>query len=248
MSVQVTQRQRASDHRELRRHNPSQRPLRLLTGAFLPAVLVAVLTLLGLGTPVSGSTPETHSNSDPLEASFTNTYVPSEVPAPLKLISADGQYVAAVWIRTSAEQTELRVVSSSDGGATLSPPMTLGIGSGAVFPSQIKVVDASVIVLWLAEKPSGGSDLFLARSSDGGATYSSPVNVSGSPDTVSNLFGSMLVNGSNVTVFWGEDDGYDEIYAASSFNGGLTPPLWCRAHARDACLTNLRPCVTPVAP
>lgn len=154
---------------------------------------------------------------------FQKTHFSNESPTNWRLISSDGSLVAAMWEGENSEGlSELRITTSNDGGLTFSPPKALFDGPGFIITSQIEVVEGNIFLLWVAETENGGSDLYLAVSSDGGSTYSEPINVSLSPETVSNLFGSMIVQGQNLTVFWGEDDGKDELYAASSFDGGAT--------------------------
>lgn len=69
---------------------------------------------------------------------------------------------------------------SVDGGLTFSTPTNLS--STPNCPSQFPVVAASgpnVFVAW--QEINNGAEIVLARSTDGGATFSSPINVSNTP-------------------------------------------------------------------
>lgn len=114
--------------------------------------------------------------------------LPGTVVAPLAGTHPDKQWTVCDNHRTSAHygtcytafaetenllQTPIRVVSSSDGGATWSPPVTTGIANGfnaqpVILPSGRLVIVATI---------DAESAVVATGSSDGGRTFTAPVMV-----------------------------------------------------------------------
>src|SRR6267142_2082377 len=115
---------------------------------------------------------------------------------------------------------------SSDGGITFSTPMNLSGTSNSAFYStpQIAVHNAgNISVVW--ESDTGNLAIWFSGSSDGGATFSSPMNLS-------NPFGNSLANSNsprlapdllgNINVVWANDSpGNFEIFISRSTDGGV---------------------------
>lgn len=111
---------------------------------------------------------------------------------------------------------------SLDGGATFSAPISLSNPKSIPTGPRI-AVDAhnGINVVW-TDSPSVNLDVFFARSTDGGATFSSPVNVSHS--SASNAPGSPQLaadSAGDIFVVW-EDDGVLGILFSRSVDGGTT--------------------------
>ena len=84
---------------------------------------------------------------------------------------------------------------------------------------------AELFVVWLdttlGNSTSGNPDIFIAKSTDGGETFSTPENISNNNGF--SLLPQIAVNGDNVYVVWNDDtDGFDEIFIAKSTDGGET--------------------------
>jgi hypothetical protein len=107
-------------------------------------------------------------------------------------IAAADQFVAVAWGATSLTgpgTTDVFAAVSRNGGGTFAAPVRVNeAGSsasvGAEQPPRISVVpragrDPEVVVMWTA-KSKGGTRLLVARSSDGGASYSRPTPIAAS--------------------------------------------------------------------
>ena len=71
--------------------------------------------------------------------------------------------------------------------------------------------------------PDGNRDIFFARSTDGGLTFSDPENIS--ENTGDSILPKVVCEGDNVYVVWHDTptpDGNRDIFFARSINGGLT--------------------------
>ena len=90
---------------------------------------------------------------------------------------------------------------SSDGGATFSTPQNLSNDLGNSYASQIATDSSGNInVVWQDNTP-GNYDIFFTRSSDGGATFSTPENLSNDPGDSGNP--QIVVDSSgNINVGW----------------------------------------------
>ena len=66
---------------------------------------------------------------------------------------------------------------STDGGLTFTAPENISETTGNSRSAQISVEGNNVYVVWLDETP-GNNEIFFARSTDGGLTFSEPENIS----------------------------------------------------------------------
>ena len=138
----------------------------------------------------------------------------------------------------------LYVTHSNDGGKTWTtslvdvgqPTFVCGCPGWDYWGSQMALgVDAKdrVYVLWDAAHTSSGSQrLYFARSVDGAATWSTPVDVSLAPAGSNNLFPALVARGDgDVRIAWMDDrNGFDpggddpsarwNVYYRASTNGG----------------------------
>src|SRR5579859_77207 len=129
--------------------------------------------------------------------------------------------IYAVWEDDTANNSNILFSRSTDGGATFSTPRNLSNTSGFSFNPHI-FVDShnNVSVVWEDDTP-GNLDVFYSHSTDGGTTFSTPVNVSNdssdssSPQVVADSAG-------NVFVVWESDTGALGILFSRSLDGGST--------------------------
>ena len=87
-----------------------------------------------------------------------------------------------------------------DGNIILGNPQTCTIDNVIV---QLVVIGNTVYAVWEEEIDSSDTDIFFAKSVDGGQTFSSPINISYTPGTDS-FHPSVAVSGTNVSVVWEE--------------------------------------------
>jgi hypothetical protein len=129
--------------------------------------------------------------------------------------------IYAVWEDDAANNNNILFSRSTDGGATFSTPMNLSNTTGFPFNPRIFVGSNNTInVVWEDDTP-GNLDVFYSRSADGGATFSSPVNVSNdSADSASPQVAADSAG--NVFVVWENDTGTLGILFSRSLDGGNT--------------------------
>jgi hypothetical protein len=137
-------------------------------------------------------------------------------------VGADGS-INVVWEDDSSSGANISFSRSTDKGNSFSPPQTLSTNLGNSTEAQI-VLDASgnIYVVW-ADSTSGRFDIFLSRSTDQGATFSSPTNLSNGP--ANSLHAQIGVDATGgVYVVWQENVAADsnnrDIFLARSSDSG----------------------------
>lgn len=126
--------------------------------------------------------------------------------------AASGTNVYVAW-----DDGSLAFRRSSDGGVTFDSTHYPSPGGG--FP-KLAVNGSSVFVVGEGGG-EGGSDIFFARSTDAGATFESPINLS--TNVGSSDLPQLAVSGQNVFVVWIDDaPGNPNIFSRRSVDGGET--------------------------
>src|SRR5712664_242465 len=137
-----------------------------------------------------------------------------------------GGNINAVWEDDTASNSNILFSRSTDGGATFFPtPMKLSNSLGCSFNPVMAVdVSANINVVW-QDSPDcrfRTSNIFFSRSTDGGITFSAPMNLS---ETIISAFYSIpqiAVAAGNISVVWESDTGNLGIWFRSSSDGGAT--------------------------
>ena len=128
-----------------------------------------------------------------------------------------------VWQDDTPGNFDIFFARSTDGGLTFSePPENLSENTGSSTEPQISVEGNNVYVVWEDDTP-GINDIFFARSTDGGLTFSEPPqNISESTGVSFNPHISS--DGDNVYVVWQDNTpgGGADIFFSRSTDGGLT--------------------------
>jgi hypothetical protein len=144
-------------------------------------------------------------------------------------ISSEGNNVYVVWEDDTDNipgNTDIFFARSTNGGLTFSEPENISENPEFAFEPQISSEGNNVYVVWSGDtdNPDITAGIFFARSTDGGLTFSEPVNIS-EEDTGDAIDPQISTEGNNVYVVW-EDDvdtpDIDEIFFARSTDGGLT--------------------------
>src|SRR2546422_976056 len=106
-----------------------------------------------------------------------------------------------VWLDNTPGNYDIFFSRSSDGGATFSTPENLSNDPGDSENPQI-VVDSTgnINVVWQDNTP-GNWQILFTRSSDGGATFSTPKNISNDPRGAGNPY-MAVDSGGNINVAW----------------------------------------------
>jgi hypothetical protein len=135
-------------------------------------------------------------------------------------IAVEGSRVHVVW-STSPRSIVCR--TSADSGATWGDSIVLSESPGNNVTPRIATSGLRVYVAWLDSMgiSGGNEEALLAVSSDGGASFATPVNLSNSAARSKAV--AIAAAGDNVYAVWHEDVGGDEdvLFRASS-NGGAS--------------------------
>jgi Neuraminidase (sialidase) len=129
--------------------------------------------------------------------------------------------IYAVWEDDTATNSNILFSRSTDGGATFSAPLNVS-GSSASSSNPLISVDrlGAINVVWVSDAP-GNNDVFFSRSTDGGATFSAPLNLSNDP--ADSLSPQLAVDGSgNINVVWESDNIKFGVLFSHSTDGGAT--------------------------
>lgn len=120
---------------------------------------------------------------------------------------------------------EIIVIKSTDKGNTFGPQVNVSNNSDqSTFPSMIVDDQGRVSVAWEDATDDPQRDVFVARSTDGGATYGRPVNLSANSARSFGAFGGMDASG-NLFVAWTDDVGANtDVYLASLSSSAPGPP------------------------
>jgi hypothetical protein len=138
-------------------------------------------------------------------------------------VAVDGRgNINVIWNDNTPGNLEIFFARSTDLGTTFSAPKNISHNTGASFSPQMAVDSAGNInVVWTDNTP-GNDDIFFSRSSDGGTTFSTPLNLS---HNGGNSFNTQIAvdSAGNINVVWEDDTlGNLEIFFARSTNGGVT--------------------------
>lgn len=137
-------------------------------------------------------------------------------------IAVDGNgNIFMAWEDDTATNSNILFSRSTDGGTTFSTPMNLSNTTGGSFSPRIAVDSkGGVNVVWEDSTP-GNSVIMFSRSTNTGATFSTPVNVSNSTASAGNPEVAADASG-NLFVIWENDSAPLGILFSRSSDGGAT--------------------------
>ena len=142
-------------------------------------------------------------------------------------IAVNGNNLYVVWHdgTDTPGSREIFIAKSTDGGETFGEPKNISNNNGFSLLPQIAVNGDNVYVVW-NDDTDGFDEIFIAKSTDGGETFSTPENISEGNLSNNASFSyqpSIAVNDDNVYVVWHEDPlGKRIIFVAKSNDGGET--------------------------
>ncbi len=118
--------------------------------------------------------------ADPV--SLTNPSTINAFAPDLAIGPDDSLWIALYYRYVNADLTydrEVVVSRSTDGGATFQPTIDVSVNDGqSYFPSVGVGPDGAATVVWEDDTGNAQTDVFAVRSTDGGATWTAPVNLS----------------------------------------------------------------------
>ena len=141
-------------------------------------------------------------------------------------IANDGTNVYAVWNEvipeTNSNHRQIFFSKSVDDGITWSIPQKLSNNnSGNARSPDIAIDGSNIFVTWY-DPSSGINEIYFSRSTDGGATWNTPQNISNARGQLPSIDN----DGSNIFVTWdsggGPNTGSLEVLFSRSTNGGMT--------------------------
>ncbi len=136
--------------------------------------------------------------------------------------------INVAWQDTAPGNSVIMFARSTDGGATFSEPKQVSTGSGNATEAAIaNDTDGRISVSWVEDTP-GHSEAFYARSTDGGATFSIPVQISDFPNgdvhkpTLTTFRDTVYLAFQNGDLFGEEQIKNRQVFLVQSTDAGLT--------------------------
>ncbi len=131
--------------------------------------------------------------------------------------------IDVVWANNSPGNFDIFFSRSAD-GVTFSAPKDISNASGVAQNPQMGLdAKGNINVIWQDNTPPDfNADIYFARSSDGGITFSSPLNISNTAGFSGNPF--LIVDaGANINVAWEDNTpGNKDIFFSHSTDSGAT--------------------------
>jgi hypothetical protein len=154
-----------------------------------------------------------------------NEFIPPSPIPPIPPVPVNN--LCTVWQDSTPGNSEIFFSVSHDDGETFSIPLNISKNTGASQFPQIACEGNNVYVVWVdnTELDLGNFDIFFARSTNGGQTFSTPDNIS--ENAGNSASPQIAVEGNNVYVVWADNTSTTplntfDIFFARSTNGGQT--------------------------
>ncbi len=169
--------------------------------------LRGILIILLLGTQLAslaGLTPIVQAST----VTFGNPINLSNDPTSsgLPVIATSGKYVYVAWLNNSCIgcKSDVLFKASSNNGTSFGPSTKLSsTTNGDASSPQVAAAGNNVYVVWQDNATSAGFDVFLRKSIDNGATFSTQIDLStGVNNAVDSEYPQVSAAGNNVTVAW----------------------------------------------
>lgn len=132
---------------------------------------------------------------------------------------ATGNQVYLAWEDNSKGNFDVFISKSDDYGASFHPPVDMSVNTGQSGAPQIAVSGDNVYAVWM-DNTSGHYDILFTKSSDGGKSFVTPVNISNLH--TDSGYPELVINGNNIYVTWTQtisETNYDIFFAKSTNNG-----------------------------
>jgi hypothetical protein len=146
-------------------------------------------------------------------------------------IAESGGNVYVMWEQTPeinppSPRSDVLLSKSTDGGSTFSKPMDLSDVAGiedCVNPSLTASENGLFVVCEVSGTgPVRHTDIFFTKSTDGGSTFSKPINVSNLTGIESSLNPTIASSGNNLFITWIGRNQTDDVFFSKSTDGGST--------------------------
>jgi hypothetical protein len=136
--------------------------------------------------------------------------------------------INVVWEDTAPGSSQIMFARSTDSGVTFSEPHQISTGPGPSTESTIAIDDAGRISVAWVDAGSGFSNAFYSRSTDHGATFSDPVNISNfaSGDihkpTIATFQNTVYIAFQNGDLFGEDDIKNRQVFLVKSSDAGIS--------------------------
>lgn len=175
-------------------------------------------------TPYSNNN-KNNKTTDPVDftlphvGNITNSEVTSGTFDQKTLVVGNKMYV--IWVSGDEDDTDVYLKISSDKGLSFDKTIDLSNNPASLsYEPQITTMGENVYVVWEDDEGnSGNTDIFFVRSTDGGKSFSSKINLSNDPSGSGSP--QLLVAGQKIYVAWSgtTPDNTDIIFSQSVNNG-----------------------------
>ncbi|MER3390502.1 MAG: cell wall-binding repeat-containing protein [Microcella sp.] len=130
-----------------------------------------------------------------------------------------GSNITVVWEEDDGSDTRIRSASSTDSGTTWSAAVTLSEAGQSAFNPSLVTDGTRLTVAW--QRNDGSNDVIQSSSStNGGATWSTPVTVSVAGQDARTP--KLATDGNTITATWSRSDGSNNLIQASTSADGAT--------------------------
>jgi hypothetical protein len=164
----------------------------------------------------------------PVVASEATYGYPNELSWPDQVVLDDDQTVLLTYRNCMSTLRNIILVRSTDGGRTfpevLVPDRTHWFSGTPLETGPSIAAEGSVVLVTWRSRESGARHIYVVRSTDGGASWSSNVQLEGE-DAGEPDYPQVAIGGGIAVVVWYEPygpDGYPAIMAVLSEDGGVT--------------------------
>lgn len=184
--------------------------------------LVGKITLVSIVMIGIGSVPMLLQLLQPIEAKASMQYVTGVYSGPRASIVVSENNIYLTWWDNTTGNNEIYFVKSNDSGKNFSTPINLSNDKGASVDSQIAASHNNVYVTWW-DNTTGNWEVFIAKSTNGGKTFVSPIDISNSPNA-SSVGARIAAQGSNVYITWMDikPNGQKQVMFRASNDNGRT--------------------------
>lgn len=136
-------------------------------------------------------------------------------------IAASEGNIYVFWQDDTLGNPEIFYVRSPDGGQSFTAPHNLSQNPGNSWSPAVATEEKNVYVAWDDRTP-GNREIFFARSSDGGASFSAPQNISKTPSF--SAAPAIAASGNAIYIAWTEETPVEnyEVFYIWSPDGGNT--------------------------
>ena len=135
--------------------------------------------------------------------------------------AVSGNDVYVVWQAKATGKYQILFAKSTDGGATFTTPVNISNNSGDSSYPKVLVSENNIYVVWAFTVTNKDYDILFSKSTDGGATFATPVNLS---NTVGDTgLPQMVMSGNNIYITWENNGpGNFDVFVAKSTDSGNT--------------------------